>query len=127
MARGPDKQPRKKRTDGHNPLLGHRGPGRAPGQKDPLPRGTVRALKTAHWRVPKDVPSDLGDVADHAFERIVDVLNEKVYHKSAGHVLNAARMVREEVCGPIAQKIAVSGVDGLGDALDEAAKRVKPK
>lgn len=60
-------------------------------------------------RQPRDLDPQLAAMADRAFERIVDVMEERVPEKKQKGVLTAAAMVREEILGPIAQKMEVEG------------------
>ncbi|WP_201756306.1 hypothetical protein [Corallococcus silvisoli] len=63
-------------------------------------------------RVPEGASPAAKALADRAFARVVDVLEERVGFQQAGHVLKAATIIREEVCGPVAQKVQHSGPDG---------------
>lgn len=63
-------------------------------------------------RVPDGATPEAAELADRAFARVVDVLEERVHFQQAGHVLKAATMVREEICGPVAQKHELAGKDG---------------
>lgn len=69
------------------------------------------ALKTIgpRWRVPKDAPEEVAQLADEALGAITDVMRQKVYFKQAKNVLSAATVVREEVCGPAVRKLDISG------------------
>lgn len=96
---------RKHRATGNKPPGGKRpGAGRPPGSNNALPYGVVQAVKALNYRVPEDKPDALKAVANRSFERIIDVLEEKVGFKEATGVLKAATMLREEICGAIAQK-----------------------
>jgi hypothetical protein len=70
-------------------------------------------------RVPPDAPRALAEVADYAFVRIVDVMNEQVDPIHATNVLKAAGMIRDEVCGPVVKKIEMKM--GLAEMLARAA------
>lgn len=74
--------------------------------------GTIQAIKALNLRVPENAPEAAKALANRAFERVVDVLEEGVDFRQAGAVLKAATMVREEICGPMAQKHEVAGKDG---------------
>lgn len=80
-------------------------------------RDAVRGLR---HRVPDDVHPVAKDLADHAFVRIVDVMDERVDPEHAANVLKAAVLVRDEICGPIAKKLEVKV--GLAQLLADAAK-----
>ncbi|QSQ14060.1 hypothetical protein [Myxococcus landrumensis] len=64
-------------------------------------------------------------LADRAFQRVVDVLEEQVYFQNAPSVLKAATIIREEICGPVAQKHEVAGKDGqaLSITIDMGAAK----
>lgn len=88
------------------------GAGRKPGSKNTLPQGYVATLKASGLRVPPNATEAERELADVALSRMVDVMMEQVHHKGAYSVLSAARAVREEVCGPVAQKHEHSGEGG---------------
>jgi hypothetical protein len=69
--------------------------------------------------VPDALHPALGEVADYAFKRIIDVLDERVDPMHASNVLKAAGMIRDEVCGPIVKKIEMKM--GLAEMLARAA------
>lgn len=113
--RGSDSQgygrraPRKHRATG-KPRGGRRpGAGRPRGSKDVLPRGAVAAIKAAGLRVPADATPAQKDLADRCLERIADVMEERVNPFGAFSVLTAARGLREEICGKVAEKHEHSG------------------
>ncbi len=119
----PDK--RKHRANG-KPKGGTRpGAGRPSGSNNTLPLGAVDALKTLRHRVPEGAPALLADLAGEGLQRIVDVMNERVHFSAAASVLKAAAMLREEVCGPVAQKLEHSGPDGA--ALKIVINTLPPK
>lgn len=70
-------------------------------------------------RVPEATPPELATVADEAFGRMVSIFRGS-RHRYQGVQLAAARAVREEICGPLTQKLAVSGLDNLTDEQLEA-------
>ncbi len=74
-----------------------------------LPLGAVEAVKSLNHRVPKDAPPEAAALANHALARIVAVLDERVHFTASGHVLKAATLLREEVCGQVAQKLEHTG------------------
>jgi hypothetical protein len=80
------------------------GAGRPPGSKDVLPHGAVAAIKAAGLRVPKDATPAERELADRALVRIADVMEERVSSFGAFSVLTAARGLREEICGKVADK-----------------------
>ncbi len=88
------------------------GAGRKPGTQNALPKGFVVALKAMKHRLPEDASEEVKAVAARAFERLVDVMEERVPVMAAGHVLKAATLLREEVCGRVAQPLEHSGPAG---------------
>jgi hypothetical protein len=104
-----------------------------------FPDGFVQATKImkkpvpevpAGHRVPKEVSALARDAADYAFQRYIDVAAGRVRADRASSVLKAATEIRKEVCGPIAQKVAVD-VNGrlellLGESMREP-KDVTPQ
>ena len=105
--RGPDKSPRKKRTDGKTP----------PSQKgkkrnNPLPRGTIKAIRATKLRVPEGASDEHSDLAEEAFQGIVGVMRGDttyIEHIPVHDRLRAMTIVREEVCGPIPKEHKVKG------------------
>lgn len=109
-----DKRPRKRRPDRQRPS--NAGKGRKKGSRNSLPQGAVGAIKGLHYRVPEGTAEPLAAVADEAFDRIVQVMREKVSPFASYAVLNAAKRVRDEVCGPLTQKVE------LGDETAELVR-----
>lgn len=109
-----DETPKRKHVANGKPQGGARsGAGRKPGTKNALPKGAVKAIKAAGLRVPYGASAAQRDLADRAQQRIIDVMEGKVGRHSQP-VLNAARVLREEICGPVKQKIEHS-FDGMTD------------
>ena len=106
--RGPDKKPRKKRVDKPDTPKLPAGPGRPKGSTNALSMGEVAAIRSLRWRVPDQVPQPLKDVADEAFDTVVEVMRAAGRHDKIR--LSAARTVREEVCGPIPRTLDYQGV-----------------
>lgn len=104
----PDNPPKKPKQRGGK----REGAGRPRGSTNALPLGTVAALKALRLRVPEGAAPEVAEVAGRCLERVADVLEGKVHFTDAGHVLKAAAMLREELCGPIAQKLQHTGADG---------------
>ena len=101
------------RATGNKPPGGKReGAGRPEGTTNALRYGEVRALRGLRYRVPEGTPEAFGDVADIAFERIVDVMMERVDPKQGAQVLKSATHIREEICGPVAQRLEHTGANG---------------
>lgn len=80
----------------------------------------TRALRGLHYRVAPDTHPVLGDIADSALIRMIDVMNEQVDPVHAGNVLKAASMIRDEICGPIAKKVELKM--GLAEMLALASE-----
>ncbi len=89
-----------------------KGAGRLEGSKNTLGYGEVRAIKVAKLRVPDNAPLEVVELADRAQQRIIDIMEGAVHHTQAGFVLKAAVHLREETCGPVAQKVQHQGADG---------------
>lgn len=88
---------------------GHRlGAGRPKGAKNALPQGAVAALRALKHRVPEGTPEELADLAGEALETVADVMRGR-FRRGGTERLNAARAVREEVCGPVKQKLEHTG------------------
>lgn len=73
-----------------------------------------RALRTVREnprgvRQPPDLKPAEAAICDRAFDRIIDVMEERVPDKKAKSVLTACAMIREEILGPQVQKLSVEG------------------
>lgn len=100
------------------------GAGRPEGSTLALGYGEIRALEAAKLRVPEDASPEVKALADRTYARLVHVMEEKVSPFQAGHVLKAATRLREEACGPLAQKVEVSGrLEHMTDEQLEARLR----
>lgn len=89
------------------------GAGRPAGSKNTLPLGAVSAIKALRHRVPDGTPKDLREVADEALGTVAAIMRGEFYDAQAASTrLRAAAMAREEICGPIAQKVQHAGHDG---------------
>ncbi len=114
---------RKHVATGAKPPGGPRpGAGRKPG-KNTLEYGEVKALAAFKLRIPEGASPELENLAGRALERIVAVMEEKVNSFQARNVLSAATRLREEACGPLTQKVQVSGLETLTDEQLEAKLR----
>ncbi len=80
------------------------------GRKPGLTNYVVPAIKSLRHRVPEGTPEELATAADRAFQRIVEVMEGDVPEPQS--VLKAAALLRDEICGPVAQKHLHSGADG---------------
>lgn len=103
------------------------GAGRPKGADNALPLGAVAAIKAANLRVPDSATPAERELAALALIRTVDVMMERVSSFSMHGVLTAARSLREEVCGKVAEKhdvsVRVSLEDLIYEAVPEEAKR----
>lgn len=110
----PKEKPRRPhRATGRKPPGGARpGAGRPEGSTNALPMGAIQAIKALNLRVPESTPEPLKALANRALERVADVLEEEVDFRQANAVLKAATMLREEICGPVAQQVKHSGPNG---------------
>lgn len=123
--RGPDLKPRRKRAV--KPSLPP-GPGRPPGISEALPRNARDAIVGLRHRVPLGTPEPLGELADLAFQTVVDVMRGK-FHKGGVQRLGAAKTVREEICGSTVQKHEHTGAGGgpISMQVEDARERVRAK
>lgn len=104
---------RKHRATGQKPPGGAReGSGRPEGSKNTLAYGEVKAIKAAGLRVPATATPEAKELADEALGIVADIMRGGVSYLTASHQLKAATRIREEVCGPLAQKLEHSGPDG---------------
>lgn len=91
----------KKQRGGRRP-----GAGRPKGATNALALGEVRAIKALRLRVPESTPEPLASVADEAFDVVVRTMRGEQFDPGMAQVqLRAAAMVREEVCGPVKQRV----------------------
>lgn len=74
--------------------------------------GEVKAVKAARLRVPEGTPEEHAQLAEEAKDQIVAVMRGEVGFKSAPHVLKAATTLRQEICGPVPQKLEHTGENG---------------
>lgn len=92
-----------------NPRGGRReGAGAKPG----LPTFAIPALKSLRHRVPEGTPEELASIADRAFQQVVAVMEGVHLDAESATVLKAAATLREEICGPVAQKVQHQGANG---------------
>lgn len=85
------------------------GAGRPRGTSNPLPLGAVGAIKALGLRVPENTPQRYADDANEAYDTVVSVMRGEIDPEMAKVKLSAARVVREEVCGPVKQQVEHSG------------------
>ena len=90
------------------------GAGRPAGSTNTLEYGEVKAVKSLGWRVPEAAPQPIAAVADEAWDKIVAVMRGEVSSAEghAANVLRASFRLRDEACGPLAQKINHGDADG---------------
>lgn len=86
--------------------------GRPSGSTNSLPYGAVEAIRSLRLRVPKDAHEDVANLAGEALETIVNVMRGIVPASEAGNTLKAATLIRNEVCGPVTQKLEHTGPEG---------------
>ena len=92
------------------------------------------ATRALSWRVPREAPDDVRAAADEALEVILSVMRGGEPGER-GARLRAAVRVREEVCGPIVQRleVAVGGTVYVVDPfaadapVGKAPPRVRPE
>lgn len=110
VGRVADGNKRKHVATGRKPPGGRRpGAGRPAGTRNALPLGTVQAVKAMRLRVPDGTPYEAAELADEALGTVVEVMRGNVWYQAAGPRLKAATVLREEICGPLAQKVEHSG------------------
>jgi len=88
------------------------GAGRPLGAKNVLPQGCVAAVRAAGLRVPATASDAERALADRALCRLADVLEGNVHPAMAFPVLQAGRLLREEICGPVPKKLEHGGPNG---------------
>jgi hypothetical protein len=76
-------------------------------------------VRAAGLRVPKDATPAERELADRALVRIADVMEEQVSSFQAFAVLTAARGLREEVCGKVADKLVTITPTDSAEVSDE--------
>lgn len=107
------------RRTGNKPPGGRReGSGRPEGSTNALPMGAVQAIRTLNLRVPESAPELAKDIANRAFQRAVEVMEEQVDFRLAPSVLKAVTVIREEICGSVSQKHEVTGAGGGGVVIE---------
>jgi hypothetical protein len=81
--------------------------GRPVGTPNALPLGSVAAIKAMRHRVPEAISPQLGELADEAFNTVVNVMRRADSESSRGDTvkLSAARIVRDEICGPMPKTV----------------------
>lgn len=90
------------------------GAGRKPGSKSPLAYGETQAIKAAGLRVPESATQEERELADEMLDIITEVARGKTSFKQAPHRYKAAAHIREEICGPLKQKVEHS-FEGVTD------------
>lgn len=96
--------------------------GRPKGKQNSLEYGEVAAIAATKLRVPEAADPAVKQLAARALVRIADVMEEGVWEKQGRNVLAAATRIREEACGPLAQKVEHSGRLQLENLTDEQLK-----
>jgi hypothetical protein len=139
--RGPDTKPRKRRTDNPVPPPNYKGRNAHTG----LPKGAVAAIRSAKRRVPEGTDDESAQIAQEAFDTMVKVMRGEVPIRrlqsdvvdGAGQVvsststviqsptlsLTAARLVRDDVCGPPTQRIELKDTTDMAERIRDARLR----
>lgn len=103
---------RKHRATGQ-PKGGKRpGAGKPLGTKQVLEYGEVKAIKAAGLRVPEAASPGAREVADEALATLIDGMRGELSYLEGPMQVKCAVRLREEICGPLAQKLEHSGPDG---------------
>lgn len=76
-----------------------------------LPAGAVAAIKALKHRVPAGTAEPLAELANDALLTVADVLRNGA-RKGAFAQLQAAAVLREEICGAVPKKSEISGPGG---------------
>jgi hypothetical protein len=79
----------------------------------------TRAVQAMHWRVRPEAPDELKDVADEALNVMVRAMRLEIHRDDRGDALKAATLLREEVCGPVTQRLEHTGPGGVGAVIVE--------
>jgi len=141
MGSKPDTKPRKRRTDNPVPPPNYKGRNAHTG----LPKGAVAATRAMKRRVPEGTDEESESLAQEAFDAYVRVMRGEVPIKrlqqvvvdEAGQVvsdtstviqsptltLTAARLVRDDVCGPPTIKVEVQDTTEMADRIRDARER----
>ena len=80
--------------------------------------GELGALRGLQARVPTEASEEDRELADAARDTIVSVMLGQVHPAHSHSRLLAAKYVREEICGPIAQKLVHTGPDGNAPVVE---------
>lgn len=108
---------RKHRATG-KPKGGKRaGAGRHKGESNALPLGWVGAIKSLKRHLPEDAPKDARKLDERTFQRMCDVMEERVFFKDAPNVLKVSMALRDELHGAQAQKTEHSFSDMTDEQL----------
>lgn len=115
---------RKHRATGKKPPGGARkGAGRPVGVVEALERGEVAAIRALNLRVPPGADPVAAAVANEAFGTLVDIMRGLVRGPDAALRRSSAKDIREEICGPVAQKVNLA--DANGEKLTVAVNIVR--
>lgn len=85
----------------------------------------IPAVPSGH-RVPADAPNPAKAAADFAFQVYIDVAAGRMHSKRAAAMLKAAKEMRNEICGPIAQKHEVDLKGRLEMLLTQSLETESP-
>jgi hypothetical protein len=91
--------------------------------------GAVKAIKSLNLRKPDKMTPEQEEMLRETEDAIVKVMKGKVHGSVAGPVLKAAVTIRDEIVGPVAQRIDanVNGKLSLAQLFDEVGKIEKEK
>ena len=103
-----------------------RRPNGKPPKINPLSPEALAALRVAKTRVPDSATPAQGEAADVCLVQLMRVVECKIPHRMAAHVVAAAKQVRAEICGPLVQKVDVQSKGlGLAELVAAASKADK--
>lgn len=95
------------------------GAGRPKGSKNALEYGEVAAIAATKLRIPEGAEPEVKALAARALVRIAHIMEEGVPSNQGRTVLAAATRIREEACGPLAQKVEHTGRVQLESLTDD--------
>lgn len=94
------------------PLAERKPPTTTPGRRAAKVEALAYFYQASGIRLPDGLKPEAVDLAERAMARIVDVAMERVAPEVAPSVLKAAMRIRDEVCGPIVQRLEHGGKQG---------------
>lgn len=104
---------RKHVATGNKPPGGKReGAGRPLGSVNLLEYGETSAIRAMKLRVPAAATDEQAELAGESLETLIKVMRGEIKGADAPTRRNAAKDVREEICGPVAKQVNLAGPDG---------------